>query len=367
MPSPATVLITGGAGFVGSHLADELLEHGYRVRVLDNLTEQVHGAGEEFPSYLPPEVERIRGDVRDPEAVAAALEGANAVYHLAAAVGVRQSMEAIEHYADVNVRGTAVLLEALAKHPVDRLVVASSMSVYGEGLCRRRDLSTCSPALRTVEQLRRCEWELQDEEQRPLQPVETAEAKPPDPASIYALTKYDQERMCLLFGRTYGVPAVALRFFNIYGPRQALTNPYTGVLAIFSSRYLNSQPPVIFEDGLQLRDFVSVHDVKRACRLALECTDADGRVFNVGTGQRHRILDVAHLIGRLLGSPLKPRIANEYRAGDIRHCIADISRARAVLGYEPQVRLEEGLAELVEWLREAAPEVRDAEAAKGGR
>lgn len=367
MPSPATVLITGGAGFVGSHLADELLDSGYRVRVLDNLTEQVHGAGEEFPSYLSPEVERIRGDVRDREAVAAALEGTNAVYHLAAAVGVGQSMEAIEHYTDVNVRGTAVLLEALAKHPVDRLVVASSMSVYGEGLCRRRDFSICSPALRTAGQLRRCEWELQDEEQRPLQPVETSESKPPDPASIYALTKYDQERMCLLFGRTYGVPAVALRFFNIYGPRQALTNPYTGVLAIFSSRYLNSQPPVIFEDGLQLRDFVSVHDVRRACRLALECSGAEGGIFNVGTGQRHRILDVAHLIGRLLGSPLKPRIAGEYRAGDIRHCIADISRARAVLGYEPQVRLEEGLAELVEWLRETAPEVRDAEAAKGGR
>lgn len=367
MRHPATVLITGGAGFVGSHLADELLERGYRVRALDNLTEQVHGAGAGFPAYLSPDVETIRGDIRDAEAVAQALDGVSAVYHFAAAVGVGQSMEAIEHYTDVNVRGTAVLLEALARHPVDRLIVASSMSVYGEGQCRRCDFSASSPSLRAVEQLRRCEWELLDEEQRPLQPVETDEAKQPDPASIYALTKYDQERMCLLFGRTYGVPAVAMRFFNIYGPRQALTNPYTGVLAIFSSRYLNGEPPVIFEDGLQLRDFVSVHDVKRACRLALERADAGGGVFNVGTGQRHRILDVAQLIGRLLGSPLKPRIANEYRAGDIRHCIADITRARVVLGYEPRVRLEEGLAELVEWLRATSPAAPDAEAALGGR
>src|SRR5688572_2369358 len=267
------ILITGGAGFIGSHLADELLAQGYRVRALDNLSPQVHGeAGEEGrrPGYLDREVELIRGDMRDHAAVARALEGVDAVYHLAAVVGVGQSMYEIERYVSVNTLGTAILLEALAKRPVERLVVASSMSIYGEGLYRRRDGSVVAGEERSLEQLQAHDWELRDADGEPLAPVATPESKSASVPSVYALSKYDQEQMCLKVGRAYGIPTVALRFFNIYGTRQALSNPYTGVLAIFGSRFLNGKPPLVNEDGHQQRDFVSIYDVARACRQALE-------------------------------------------------------------------------------------------------
>jgi dTDP-L-rhamnose 4-epimerase len=348
------ILITGGAGFIGSHVADELLERGYRVRTLDNLSEQVHGAGAARPGYLSPEVELVEGDVRDPEAVRKALDGIDAVFHFAAMVGVGQSMYEIERYTGVNNLGTAVLLEALIEKPVERLVVASSMSVYGEGLFRDADGNLVTGCERDREQLKARDWEVRDAQGRPLTPVPTPETKTPALSSVYALSKYDQERLCLMVGRAYNIPTVALRFFNVYGTRQALSNPYTGVLAIFASRLLNGNPPLIFEDGRQMRDFVHVSDVARACRLALEtpmARDQVFNVFNVGSGRQYTVREIARAMGEVLGrEDLEPEITGNYRVGDIRHCFADITLARRILGYEPQVPLEQGLIELAGWL-----------------
>ncbi len=345
------ILITGGAGFVGSHLADELLEKGYEVRALDSLVEQVHGPGERRPDYLSPEVELIVGDVRDRDAVRRALRGVDAVFHLAAMVGVGQSMYEVERYTSVNNIGTAVLMEALIEKPVERLVVASSMSLYGEGLYRTPDGQLVPGTERPLERLKARQWEVMDADGNRLEPVATPEHKSPALPSVYALSKYDQERMCLTLGRAYNIPTVALRFFNIFGTRQALSNPYTGVLAIFASRYLNGRPPLINEDGLQRRDFVSVYDVAQACRLSLEVPGAAGRVFNVGSGRSYTVLEIADKLARVLGEQrLEPEVTGKYRMGDIRHCFADITLAQRVLGYQPRVTLEDGLIELAEWL-----------------
>jgi dTDP-L-rhamnose 4-epimerase len=344
------ILITGGAGFIGSHLADELLRHGHRVRALDNLAPQVHGNDAERPAYLSDDVELIRGDVRDAAAVARALHGVDAVYHFASAVGVGQSMYEIADYTSINNLGTAVLLEQIIARPVQRLVVASSMSLYGEGLYRTVAGTVVAGVDRDLDQLRRGDWELRDNAGRELTPVPTTEDKVPSLASVYALSKFDQERLCLMIGRAYGIPTVALRFFNVFGTRQALSNPYTGVLAIFAARLLNGNRPLIFEDGLQQRDFVSVYDVAQACRRALDVDEAVGLAINVGSGRAYTVLDVATLLGRVLGTAIAPEICGKYRVGDIRHCVADISRAERVLGYRPQVTLEDGLAEIATWL-----------------
>jgi len=344
------VLITGGAGFIGSHLADELLQHGHSVRVLDNLSPQVHSEPKR-PSYLNTDVELVVGDVRDEHAVRKALVGIDVVYHFAAMVGVGQSMYELAQYTAVNNLGTAVLLEAIINQPVEHLVVASSMSIYGEGLYKRADGTTCEGQDRSLEQLKAGEWELRDDGGKVLTPVPTLEIKTPNLASVYALSKYDQERMCLVIGRAYGVPTVALRFFNVYGPRQALSNPYTGVLAIFASRYLNNQPPIIYEYGRQNRDFVSVHDVALACRLAMERPEAAGHAINVGSGQQFSVLDIAARMAKVLNKEsIPPQVSRRYRAGDIRHCFADISLARNLLGYEPRVAFQDGLTELANWL-----------------
>ena len=345
------VLITGGAGFIGSHLADELLSSGYRVRVLDELIEQVHGPDAARPDYLDPEVELQVGSVCDREAVARALEGVDFVYHLAARVGVGQSMYQIVDYAEVNDVGTAVLLELLSERPVERLVVASSMSVYGEGLYRTAGGELVHGVSRPRRQLERHDWEVYGEQGEPLEPVPTPESKQPELSSVYALSKYDQERLCLMIGDAYSIPTVALRFFNVYGTRQALSNPYTGVLAIFASRLLNGEPPLLFEDGYQQRDFVHVSDVVTACRLALETPEAAGRVFNVASGRSYTVRGIAERITNVLGiEGLEPEVTGRYRVGDIRHCFADVTLARQVLGYEPRVDLEEGLVDLATWL-----------------
>jgi dTDP-L-rhamnose 4-epimerase len=405
------ILVTGGAGFIGSYLVDALLARGHQVRVFDNLEPQVHGGLREqgcWPDYTNPDAEYVLGDVRDREALRQAMQSVDVIFHLAAVVGVGQSMYEIERYVDANTRGTAVLLDILANDAtirgrVRKLVVASSMSIYGEGKYECPVHGVVCPKLRSNEQLAARDWEMRcpvsDERPTtnvrrpspvlseaegfvvdrstcnlPLTPLPTDEDKPLYPTSIYAITKKDQEEMCLAVGRAYGIPTVALRYFNVYGPRQALSNPYTGVAAIFSSRLLNGQPPVIFEDGLQSRDFVHVSDIVRANLLAMERGEADYRVFNVGTGRGLTILDVAkalieHLRMRderpmtndppsssvagpssLVVGRQSPEIVHKFRTGDIRHCFADIGHIQA-LGYRPKVRFEDGVAELVDWVR----------------
>ena len=347
----ARILITGGAGFIGSHLANTLVERGHTVRVLDSLKPQVHGVDARWPGYLRPEVERHDADVRDRDGLRKALAGVTHVYHFAAAVGVGQSMYEIEHYTDVNNRGTAILLEELMKQPVQRLIVASSMSVYGEGMYRVGE-SIREPRPRSQEQLRRADWELRDEHDV-LEPIPTPETKHAAPTSVYALSKFDQEQLCLMFGAAYRIPTVALRFFNVYGPQQSLSNPYTGVLAIFAARILNGNAPLIFEDGLQQRDFVSVWDIAQACRLALT-TKATGEVFNIGSGEPRTVFDIARDIVGVLNASVEPVVTGKYRVGDIRHCFADIDKARRLLGYEPRVKFEDGLVELAEWLSQTS-------------
>lgn len=346
-----TILITGGAGFIGSHLADELLAAGYRVRALDNLSEQIHGPGSVRPDYLAPEVELLVGDVRDPATVSRALNGVDGVFHFAAMVGVGQSMYQVGDYVGVNDLGTAILLEALIRRPVERLVVASSMSIYGEGRCLDPDGLPVVAERRDPERMRKGDWELYDDRGRALTPAPTPEEKQPALASVYALSKYVQERLALIIGEAYGISTAALRFFNVYGSRQALSNPYTGVLAIFASRLLNGNPPSIFEDGLQKRDFVHVHDVARACRLALESPQTSGIAFNIGSGCCYTVLEIAEHLRRTLGvEGPPPRITGRYRQGDIRHCFADIGMARRMIGFVPAVSLEEGMLELSRWL-----------------
>ncbi|RAI40478.1 NAD-dependent epimerase/dehydratase family protein [Rhodoplanes roseus] len=344
------VLVTGGAGFIGSHVTDLLLERGYRVRVLDNLDPQVHG-GETKPRHLSREAELVVGDVRDRDVLARVLSGTDAVIHLAAAVGVGQSMYEIASYTNTNDLGTAVLMEALLSNPVERLVVASSMSIYGEGLARRADGTLVEPAERSAEQLRHARWEPEDQDGAPLEAVPTPETKHPALNSIYALNKYVQERMCLITGRAYAIPTVALRFFNVFGPHQALSNPYTGVLAIFAARLLNQRPPLVFEDGEQRRDFVHVRDVAEACLLAMTTDTGIGETFNVGSGQSRSISSVAHDLSAVMNaSDLAPHVTGKYRTGDIRHCFADLTKSRSRLGFAPQVEFGAGLVELAEWL-----------------
>jgi dTDP-L-rhamnose 4-epimerase len=352
------VLITGGAGFIGSHTARHLLTLGYRVRALDSLDRQVHPEGRR-PQYLDQDVELLEGDIRDRDTAERALRGCDIVVHLAARVGVGQSMYEIADYSSVNTVGTGVLLEAMMDTSVQRLVVASSMSVYGEGLARTAEGEVAEALERDRHQLERSEWEPRDPRGRVLTPEPTPESKPPSLSSIYALNKFDQERMCLLFGSSYGIPTTALRFFNVYGPDQALSNPYTGVLAIFGGRLLNGRAPLIFEDGEQRRDFVSVHDVARACGLALASERAAGRVVNVGSGESVTVREIAERLARVTDrKDIEPQVTGKYRVGDIRHCFADISLAREVLGYEPEVRLDDGMTELAEWLQGQSAEDR---------
>ncbi|MGH2535766.1 MAG: NAD-dependent epimerase/dehydratase family protein [Candidatus Promineifilaceae bacterium] len=353
------VLVTGGAGFIGSHLVDALCRAGHKVRVLDNLEPQVHapeGGPAAWPAYANGRAEYRLGDVRDVKALGSALQDVQVVYHLAARVGVGQSMYEIEKYVDVNSRGTAVLLDLLAndarlRREVRKLVVASSMSVYGEGSYCCSEHGEQYPGLRPPAQLAERKWEPGCLAcGRSLQPAPTNEDKPLQASSIYAISKRDQEEMCLAFGRAYSLPVVALRFFNTYGSRQALSNPYTGVAAIFCGRLLNGQPPVLFEDGRQLRDFVHVSDAVQALELVASREEADFNVYNVGAGRALSVLEVAELLIGRLGSACRPEVVARFRAGDIRHCFADISRLGR-LGYRPRVAFGDGLGELVAWVQ----------------
>jgi dTDP-L-rhamnose 4-epimerase len=345
------VLVTGGAGFIGSHLVDALIERGHDVTVFDNLDPQVHPEGRP-PAHLNPEAEFLQGDVRDPEALRKAVGNAEILFHKASAVGVGQSQYRIAQYVTSNTGGTATLLDILVNHPnrVRKLIVAASMSSYGEGLYDCTQCGPCRPPLRAEEQMAQGDWEPRCPQCGiPVTPIPTPEEAALHCNSIYALTKKDQEEMCLLIGKTYGIPVVSLRYFNVYGPRQSLSNPYTGVAAIFMSRIKNDRPPVVYEDGLQTRDFVCVEDVVQANLLAMERDEADGQVFNVGTGRPLAIRTVAEILARAYGKSIRPDVTKKFRKGDVRHCYADNSRIRRLLGFTPGISFEQGIQSLIDW------------------
>ena len=358
-------LITGGAGFIGSHLADALIARGDNVRLFDNLEEQVHGGC--LPAYLSPRAEFIKGDVRDPEALAQALKGIEVVIHCASAVGVAQSQYEIKRYCDVNVGGTANLLDIIIneKLPIKKILLPTSMTSYGEGCYRCSSHGTVRPGLRTEEQLSLHDWQLHCPECGTIvDPIPTPEDAERQSGTIYALSKNMQEDMVMNIARTYKVPAVALRLFNVYGPRQSLSNPYTGVTAIFMSRLKNGQPPVLYEDGEQSRDFISVHDVVSAFIAAMDSDRADGQVLNIGSGQMTPIKDIALSLAELTGKDITPSIPGNFRKNDVRHCFADRSRAEKLLRWKPTVSLSTGLQELVTWAEDQTAEDKFAQAEK---
>ena len=349
------VLVTGGAGFIGSHTVDLLVESGYEVEVLDSLVPQVHKGK---PDYLNKDAKYHFADIWeiDKGKLRNFLSDFDAIIHLAAAVGVGQSMYRIKDYVEANALNTAIILESIvnAGKNIKKLVVASSMSIYGEG---RYYCEACGepkfPGIRNEGDLKKKIWEpLCDICGSPLRHAPTDEGKPLNPTSVYAATKRQQEELCLIVGRAYGIPVVALRYFNVYGPRQALGNPYTGVAAIFSNRILNGKPPFIFEDGDQLRDFIYVKDVARANLLALQNSSADFAAINVGTGKPTSIKQISEILIELYGSSVKEIVSERYRKGDIRHCYADTRRAKELLGFEASFELRQGLQELVCWAKQ---------------
>jgi dTDP-L-rhamnose 4-epimerase len=346
------ILVTGGAGFIGSHLVDALIARGHQVRVLDALVPQVHASDK--PEFLNPKAEFIRADICDREALQRALDGVSVVFHEAAEVGVGQSMYEMERYVRANTLGTSILLEEIVarKGTIQKVVVASSMSVYGEGAYTCPKCGPKSPKLRSSEQLAKHDWELHCETcGADLKAAPTSEEKPIFPTSVYAISKQDQEQLCLVVGRSYGVPTVALRYFNVYGDRQALSNPYTGICAIFSSRLLNDQSPLIFEDGEQTRDFVHVSDIVQGNLRAMESDRADYEMLNIGTGMPTSVNQVARMLSDGLGKQVPAQVVGKFREGDIRHCVADISKARKLIGYEPAVQLQKGIPELLAWVK----------------
>ena len=350
------VLVTGGAGFIGSHLVDMLLERGFEVTILDALLPQVHGDAEMdadgWPVYLNKGARRIKGDLLDDDVFQNALEGVTHLAHLAASVGVGQSMTNIVDYTRNNVMVAAIMLEVLSKHPhtIERIAVASSMSIYGEGEYVDADGGRVAPDLRSREQLGERNWELNDGRDT-LTPVPTTETKLLQPASIYAVNKRDHEEMFLAVGRALDIPTVALRLFNAYGSRQALSNPYTGVAAIFISRLLNDQPPLVFEDGEQMRDFVHVRDVANAFATVLDTDKRLWDVFNVGSGSPITVNEIARVLARLLQKNIAPEVLQQYRVGDIRHCFADVSKIEKAFGIKPKHDFQTGMAELIDWVK----------------
>jgi dTDP-L-rhamnose 4-epimerase len=350
-----SILVTGGAGYIGSHLVDGLVAREYRVTVLDNLVPQVHRSGT-WPSYANPKATYVRGDVRDRAVFEPLVLDADAVVHFAAAVSVGQSMYQVDRYVDVNTRGTALLLDILvnAKHHVEKVIVASSIGVYGEGAYRCAAHGMVAPAIRAEAQLAARDWEQRCPVcHEHVMSVPTPEHKALYRDNIYSMTKYHQEEMVLLIGKTYGIPAVAPRFFNVYGPRQSLSNPYAGVAAIWLSRLLNGHQPIVFEDGGQLRDFVSIHDVVDCLTLMLETDGTDYLPVNVGSGEVVTILDIGRTLSRLLGTTIEPQVTETGRKFDIRHNTADITLARERLGFAPKVSLDQGFSELIEWARQS--------------
>lgn len=352
------VLVTGGAGFIGGHLVDALVSRGEQVEVIDPLVPQVHATK---PDYLNPRASYHFSDLTDRATLSRLLKGSQVVFHLAAAVGTAQSMYRVEDFVRVNALGTGTLLQTLIDEKVrlDRLVVASSNTIYGEGRYRCPTCGPIAPDLRPEAQLQQHDWEVHCPNcGASARPAPTEETKPLQPSTVYAQTKLSQEQLVLMVGRAYGLPSVACRFFNTYGPRQGLSNPYTGLTAIFLTQIRHGHSPIVYEDGLQSRDFVSVHDIVAGLLLAMERPQAVGQALNLATGTGTTVREVARVLMELEGRELPLDVPCKYRPGDVRHCTADIARARRLLGYEPKVDLRQGLEELYAWSRSRPTEDR---------
>jgi len=359
---PKKILITGGAGFIGSNLVDKLIKEKHEVIILDILEEQVHGLNQEPPKYLNEKANFMHGSVLDYDALYKIIKDCEVIVHLAAMVGVGQSMYQTEKYIKHNILGTANILDILINkdHNVKKFLIASSNTVYGEGKYLCEKCGVIFPPLRTIKQLIKKKWELVCPDcKSKVKPQLTDENTPFNSSSIYALSKQSQEQMSLLVGKTYGINTTILRFFLVYGQRQALSNPYTGVCGIFSTRLLNGNPTIVFEDGRQSRDFVHVSDICQAIILAMESSSANGEIFNIGTGTPITIKEVAEIITEKINPGLKPIFTHQYRIGDIRHCVADISKIKNKLGYKPNINFKEGIDDLINWIRNKEFQIKD--------
>ena len=348
----SNILITGGAGFIGSFLTDRLIDSGYNVRILDSLEDQVHQGKK--PKYLNKKAEFIKGDILDYKKFEASLKGIDIVFHLAASVGVGQSNYEIKRYTDTNIGGMANLLDIVANNrsKVKKIIMTASMTGYGEGYGKCKEHGKVKPALRSEQQLSKKNWSLYCPIcKKKLISVPTDEKAYINNNSIYSLTKNVQETMLMLIGEMYHIPVTSFRCFNVYGPRQSLSNPYTGVTAIFVSRLKNNHQPILYEDGMQSRDFISVHDVVAALVMAIDNKKSDFEIFNLGSGHKTPIKDIAEILAKLLGKKISPKTTGKFRVNDIRHCYADITKVGKLLGWEPSVKLENGLKELIEWSR----------------
>ncbi|CAA9467322.1 MAG: UDP-glucose 4-epimerase [uncultured Rubrobacteraceae bacterium] len=348
-------LVTGGAGLIGSHLSDLLLERGYGVRILDNLEPNTHRNGR--PPWIPREAEFLRADIRDRGAVRSALEGVDVVFHQAAYGGYMPEMA---KYVEVNSFGTAQMLEIIRDEnlPVGKVVVASSQAVYREGAAECPEHGPVFPDTRPVDRLAGGDYSVRCPVcGKPSDPIPTPEEAPMGGETVYAITKSDQERLALAWGRQTGIPTVTLRYSCTYGPRQSVFNPYTGVIAIFATRLLNGRPPVLYEDGQQTRDLCFVGDVARANLLAAESDALDGLPVNVGSGRATTIREVAQMVSEALGVRIEPVARGEFRPGEMRHLTSDVSRVREA-GYEPGVDLAQGIERYIGWIREQG-DVRD--------
>jgi len=349
------ILLTGGVGFIGSHLAERLIEKGYRVRLYDNLNPQVYGPNAELPRYLRRNgIEFLKGEINDNVALRKAMKGINVIVHLAAETGVGQSMYEVGRYAKANIQGTAALLDILAneKHQVEKIILASSRAVYGEGKYECERCGIVYPSPREPGQIKNKDWELKCPYcKKDINALPTDEDSPLSPGSIYAITKQTQEQLISNFCKSFKMPFVILRYQNVYGPRQSLSNPYTGILSIFSTRIMNGEPPLIFEDGKESRDFVYIDDTIQATTLAIENKTLKEGIFNVGTGRRVSVLEVAKILLEKFNSSLKPKIIEKGRIGDIRSCYADITKIKRVLGYKPKYDIRIGLTNFVDWVK----------------
>ncbi|MBT4738127.1 MAG: SDR family NAD(P)-dependent oxidoreductase [Flavobacteriales bacterium] len=349
------ILITGGAGFIGSRLCEKLFDQGNNITVLDNLSEQIHGNGESFLfNKIKDKCTFIKGDVRDKNDWAHAIKNQEIIIHLAAETGTGQSMYEVEKYTNVNVIGTSHMLEILANsnHNVKKIIVASSRSIYGEGKYNCKTHGVQYPSKRREEDMKKGEFNPKCSMcNSTLNVLPTDEQSKIHPSSIYGINKQQQEQMVMLMGESLSIAPVAFRYQNVYGPGQSLSNPYTGILSIFSTRILNGNDLDIYEDGEETRDFVYIEDAVDATILGMEKEEANGNIFNVGSGVSTRVLDVANTLKRLYNSEINITVSGKFRLGDIRHNCADLSKSKDILGFTPKYNFERGITEFVNWVK----------------